>query len=175
MGGEKPELIALCVITMAALVIFQAVFSLIFSLVFSRKLKKLRQRLPLIARRTEEALKLGSGLLLHLQSVAKGVMVVQERLSVELGQIDSGIKSVDQATQRTLTVLRDSLRPISGHLDRALSQLSRQTFRVHRAILKPALEASAVMRGVLSVLTQFGSSPDRDCSVSATSDEEIFI
>ena len=175
MSGQNPELVALCVITMAALVIFQAIVYLIFSLTFSRNLKKLREQVPLVARRVEDALKLTSGILTQIQSVARGVTVAQERLSLELTRIGSAIQQADRTAQQALAVLRDSLSPVSGQVDRVLSQLSRQTFRVHRAILEPALEVSAVMRAVLATLTRLLSAPNRGRSMDAAPDEEIFI
>ncbi len=175
MNGENPQLVAFCVITMAAIVIFQAIVYLIFSLTFSRNLKKLREQVPLVARRVEDALQLTSGILTQIQSVARGVTAAQERLSLELTRIGSAIQQADRTTQQALAVLRDNLSPVSGQVDRVLSQLSRQTFRVHRAILEPALEVSAVMRAVLAALSRLLSTPNRGRSMDASSDEEIFI
>ena len=61
--------------------------------------------------------------------------MAQERLSLELGRITSA-PQVDLTTQQALAFLRDNLAPVSSQVDRVLSQLSRQTFRVHRAILE---------------------------------------
>ena len=175
MSGQNPELVALCVIAMAGLVIFQAIVYLIFSLTFSRNLKKLREQVPLVARRIEDAMKLASGILTQIQSMSRGVTVVHDRLSLELSRVGSAIQEADRTTQQTLAILRKNLSPVSGQVDKVLSQLSRQTFRVHRAILEPALEVSAVMRAVLAMLTRLPSTPGRGRSVDATADEEIFI
>ncbi len=174
MNGQNPELVVVCVIAMACLVIFQAIVYLIFSLTFSRNLKKLREQVPLVARRVEDTLKLTSGILTQIQSVSRGVTVAQERLSLGLGRISSAIQQADRTTQQALAVLRDNLAPVSSQVDRVLSQLSRQTFRVHRAILEPTLEVSAVMRALLATLTRLLSTP-RGRSQDATADEEIFI
>ena len=175
MSGQNPELVALCVIIMAGLVLFQAIVYFIFSLTFSRNLKKLREYVPLVARRVEDALKLTSGILTQIQSLARGVAVAQESLSLELTRIGSAIQQVDRTTQHTIAVLRDNLSPISGQVDKVLSQLSRQTFRVHRAILEPALEVSAVMRAVLATLTGLLSASSRGRSMESAPDDEIFI
>ncbi len=175
MSGQNPELVAICVIAMAGLVIFQAIVYLIFSLMFSSNLKKLRQQVPLVVRRVEHTLRLTSGILTQIQSASRGLAVAQERLSLELGRIGSAIQQADGTTQQALAVLRDNLAPVSRQVDRVLSQLSRQTFRVHRAILEPALEVSAVMRAVLATLTRLLSTSDRVRSRDATPDEEIFI
>ncbi len=175
MSGRNPELVAICVIAMAGLVIFQAVVYLIFSLVFSRNLKKLREQVPLVARRIEDTLKLTSGILTQIQSVARGVAVAQEKFSLELSRISSAIQQADHTTQQALAILRNNLTPVSSQVDRVLSQLSRQTFRVHRAILEPALEVSAVMRAVLATLTRLLSTPVRGRSRAVTPDEESFI
>ena len=174
-SGQNPELVALCVIIMAGLVLFQAIVYLIFSLIFSRNLKKLRTHVPLFARRVEDTLKLTSGILTQIQSLARGIAVAQEKLSLELTRIGSAIQQVDRTTQHTMAVLRDNLSPVSGQVDKVLSQLSRQTFRVHRAILEPALEISAVMRAILATLTGLLSASNRSRSRDSASDEEIFI
>ncbi len=175
MSGQNSELMVVCVMAMAGLVIFQALIYLIFSLTLSRNLKKLREQVPLVARRVEDTLKLASGILTQIQSVSRGVTMAQERLSLELGRMTSAIQQVDLTTQQALAFLRDNLAPVSSQVDRVLSQLSRQTFRVHRAILEPALEVSAVMRAVLATLTRLLSTLDRGRSRDATAEEEIFI
>ena len=158
---------------MSVLVIAQGlVVFLVFSR-FQKHLQGLKPRLAALMIQANAASTSLKQLVSHTDGVYEKLITVQHRGPELARQAAEWIRENDRTVGEALQRARVGLRRFDSLADEALAGFSRQTFRVHRAIVHPALRVSELLQsagGLMGKLRHQDKSP-----ASYSSDQEIFI
>lgn len=151
--------------------------SLVLFVLFSKLATKLRAGQPALA---NAVAKINSGttalrqLLGHLESLPEKLAGVGDRSPGFVNPVREAIQKTDETTAATIKVVRLYLQKFDQTTDTVLSNFSTQTFRVHRAIIHPAIRLSGILQSASAVLGRFGGNRGKS-PASYSPDEEIFI
>lgn len=172
MTFENPDFALTLIVTLALLVLLQAVFFAVFWLLLDKFLQKVDKKLTLPLQKAGEAAEEAQSLAGKLAPLVQKVTNFESEVTSVLNLARKFASQGDQALVQGLTTARSQVERASTQIDKVLGKFTEQTFKVHRAILHPAIELSAIIRGAGTVLARLFS---RDKTKPALQDKEIFI
>lgn len=172
MTFENPDFAFRLIVVLALLVVLQAVFFTIFWLLLNKLLRKVDKKLTLPLQKAGEAAEEAQSLAGKLAPLVQKVTNFESEVTSVLNLTRKFASQGDQALVQGLTSARSQAERASNRIDSVLGKFTEQTFKVHRTILHPAIELSAIIRGARTVLSRLFS---RDKTAPPLQDKEIFI
>lgn len=158
---------------MGILVMIQGVVVFIALRRFSRDLNGLRSLLGKVLIQANAATTSLRQLVSHTEGVYEKVSILRDRGPALVGKVTEWISQNDRAVGLALERARVGLVRFDSLADEALAGFSRQTFRVHRAVVHPGLRFSELLQSAAGLMGRFRQHDRSPASYS--SDQEIFI
>jgi hypothetical protein len=150
--------------------------SIIVFVIFSQLGKRLKTFQPFLLAQVS---RINSGttvlrqLLAHLEGVPDRISSIEGRATTLLEPVNRAVAQVDRVAADALSAMRFRLSGIDRSADEVLSSFSNQTFRVHRAIVHPAIRLSSLLQSITTLTERIWGG--RSSPASYPPDEEIFI
>jgi hypothetical protein len=88
--------------------------------------------------------------------------------------VRDSVREIEEKTARSLDTLRAGAQEAASQMNRALNRISTETYRVHRSIIAPAQQISALIQAGRSIVERWFGRDGRPTDVYTT-DEDIFI
>jgi hypothetical protein len=112
-------------------------------------------------------------LLSHVEAVPAKLAALGGETPPLLVSLADIVRTVDKSVERFVDRSRSYLHDFDRTVDTALSNFSTQTFRVHRAVIHPAIRFSTLLRSINVVASRLFR--DEEPPASHSPDQEIFI
>ena len=168
-----PGIAWFAVLLMALLMVLQ---SLIVFFLFWGVGKRLRISQPAISSfmaRVESGTASLRQLLSHVEGVPAKLAEVSQETPPLLASLTDIVRSLDKSLGNFADRSRSYLHQFDNAADTALSNFSTQTFRVHRAVIHPAIRFSTLLQSVSAIASRVFR--DDEAPASHSPDQEIFI
>ncbi len=168
-----PGLAWFAVLLMGLLMLLQSL--VVFSL-FTGAGKQLRASLPALSSlmaRVESGAAALRQLLSHVEGVPAKLVEVEEQTPELLSSLTDVVRSLDKNLASFADRSRSYLYQFDNAADTVLSNFSTQTFRVHRAVIHPAIRFSTLLQSMNAVALRVFQ--DDEPPASHSPDQEIFI
>lgn len=168
-----PGLAWFAVLLMGVLMLLQ---SLVVFILFWRVGKQLRSSQPAISSfmaRIESGTAALRQLLSHIEGVPAKLAEVSGETPPLLASLADIVRSLDNNLGSFVKRSRSYLHQFDSAADTVLSNFSTQTFRVHRAVIHPAIRFSNLLQSVSAVASRILRDDEPPASYSP--DQEIFI
>ncbi|RPI25217.1 MAG: hypothetical protein EHM61_14950 [Acidobacteria bacterium] len=169
---QASPLFQVAVVTMGILVIAQGLVVFVIFTRFSKQLQELRPRLAALLLQANAASTSLKQLVSHTDGLYEKLATLQNRAPELARQVAEWIEQNDRTIGEALQRARLGLRRFDVLADEALTGFSRQTFRVHRAVVHPALRISELLQSAAGLM---GKLRHHKSPASYSSDQEIFI
>lgn len=168
-----PNIAWFAVLLMGLLMVLQ---SIVIFVLFTKAGKELRASQPGISSllaRVQSGTTALRQLLSHIEGVPAKLAEVEGQTPPLLVSLKEMVKSLDQDVANFADRSRSYLYQFDRAADTVLSNFSTQTFRVHRAIIHPAIRFSTLLQSITGVASRVFQ--DDDSPASHSPDQEIFI
>ncbi len=168
-----PGLAWFAVLLMGFLMLLQ---SAVIFVLFTGVVRQVRARQPAlssIVARIESGTTALRQLLAHVEGVPAKLVKVREQAPQLMASLTDIVQSLDNTVSGFADRSRSCLYRFDGAADRVLSNFSTQTFRVHRAVIHPAIRFSTLFESVNAVASRVFR--DQEPPASHSPDQEIFI
>jgi hypothetical protein len=167
------ELAWFAVLFMGAVILLHSVIVFVIFSQLGKRLKAFQPFLLVQVTRINSGTTVLRQLLAHLDGVQNKISSIENRTPALLGPVNRAITQADQSAAGAVTGMRTYLLKIDQSADNLLRRFSNETFRVHRAIVHPAVRLSSLLQSVVGVIERFRGG--RKSPASYSSDQEIFI
>ena len=174
MGSELSQPVVIGVVVMAILFVVQTLFTSVLLASTLRGLASLCQELTETSRRFRRAVKQADDGLEELMPVLKAVSGWASAATGHSDSVRDSVGEVEEKTRLSLDKLRTGAREATSRMNRALNRISTETYRIHRTIMAPTQQISALIRAGRSVVEKWSGRKRRPADVYTT-DEDIFI
>ncbi len=167
-----PNIAWFAVLLMGLLMVLQSV---VVFVLFTRAGKQLRSSQPALSSflaRVQSGTTALRQLLSHVEGVPAKLVEVEGQTPPLLVSLTEVVRSIDQDLERFADRSRSFLYQFDRAADSVLSNFSTQTFRVHRAVIHPAIRISTLLRSFSAVGSRFFHD---ESPASHSPDQEIFI
>ncbi|RPI28834.1 MAG: hypothetical protein EHM61_03775 [Acidobacteria bacterium] len=112
-------------------------------------------------------------LLSHAEGVPARLKEFESRAPLFLARMTQSVRTLDERAANFVERSRSYLYQFDSGADTILSNFSTQIFRVHRAVIHPAIRFSTLLQSVQAVAARVF--PDEDSPAAHSPDQEIFI
>lgn len=174
MGSELSQPVVIGVVIMTVLVIVQTLFISVLLASTLRGLASLCQELTQTSRRFRRAVKQADEGLEELIPVLKTVSGWASEATGHSDSVRDSVREVEEKAARSLDKLRAGAQEAASRMNRALNRISTETYRIHRTIMAPTQQISALIRAGRSIVEKWFGRKRRPADVY-TADEDIFI
>ncbi|MGH9342063.1 MAG: hypothetical protein ACRD1R_21370 [Acidobacteriota bacterium] len=168
-------MITTLVVIMAILLIIEAIIYMVALTQLNRQLKRLEKLIPLLANFSTQALDFANQMVEKLRPLKEQIPALQARVHELSARTDQMALEGDRRLAQALTSLRRGTQEIDAIVDKVLSKFTQQTFRVHLAILSPAIHVSAMIQAMIAGLGKLLDREKRKSPADNLPDQEIFI
>jgi hypothetical protein len=168
-----PNIAWFAVLLMGLLMVLQ---SIVIFVLFTSAGKHLRASQPGISSlltRVQSGTAALRQLLSHVEGVPAKLAQVEGETPPLLSSLRDVVKSVDQDVADFFDRSRSYLYQFDRAADTVLSNFSTQTFRVHRAVIHPAIRFSTLLQSITGVASRVFR--EEEPPATHSSDQEIFI
>lgn len=174
MGSELSQPVVIGVVIMTILVVVQTLFTGVLLASNLRGLASLCQELTQASRRFRRAVKQADDGLEELIPVLKTVSGWASEAAGHSDSVRDSVREVEEKTARNLDTLRTGAHEAASRMDRALNRISTETYRIHRTIMAPTHQISALIQAGRSMVEKWSGRKRRPADIYTT-DEDIFI
>lgn len=174
MGSELSQPVVIGVVIMTVLVIVQTLFTSILLTATLRGLGSLCQELTRTSQRLRQAIRQADDGLEDVIPVLKMVSGWAGRASGHSDSVRDSVRELEEKTVRSLHTMRTGAREAASQMNRALNRISTETYRIHRTIMAPTQQISALIQTGRSIVERWFGRAGRPADVY-TADEDIFI
>jgi hypothetical protein len=165
------ELATILVFCMAGLVLLQAVLSALAMAQLGNRLRRWADGLEASQAAVGRTLKVAAQMLSRVAQVSAYLPAIERQISRLLVHASNRLETWDQSFARGLTAATEGIESASRKFEYGLVQFSRQTAVIVRKIRMPALQLSALLKGVGAGLSYWR----RGRQPAPLTDEESFI
>lgn len=174
MGSELSQPVVIGVVIMTILVIVQTLFTSVLLTSTLRGLGSLCQELTKTSRRFRRAVRQADDGLEEMIPVLKIVSGWAREASGHSDSVRSSVREVEQKTLQSLDAIRTGAHEAASQMNRALNRISTETYRIHRTVMAPTQQFSALIQSGRSMVKKLFGRNRRPADVYTT-DEDIFI
>lgn len=175
MSFNDPQLASILVLVMGAFVLLETLFVIVALHQIQRRLRKAEAAVDTLLDRTFRTLQSSRTRLEQLEKIGEKFPELQDKMEGFLEDFLQAAHWADEAAEKQVRRLRLQLEASNKRCGIWLSQFSRQTYRVQKAIRDPARQVSAVIRGVLAGIRCYFSNGRSKPETAPLPDREIFI
>lgn len=162
-------------LVLLVLITLQTLFSVLVLFRFNAELKAVDRLATNFLHRLHQELAAARRLLSLLAPIIKKLPDFQSELSRILEVSSKMAQKANGSLEGWLRTCGTGLETFERQAGTLVNRFSQKTLAVHRAILHPAIEISAALRGALSALTHLFSRKKSPASVLHGQDQQIFI
>jgi hypothetical protein len=174
MAIQNHDLAWFAVLTLGIVLVLNSVVVMILFFQIARRLGAAQAHLVTLGTKTQNATAALRQALSHLDGLPEKLSRAGGRAPQLLEPLNGALRRFDTSAASAIVRLKARLRQFDETADRVLSNLSTETFRVHRAIIHPAMRLSGLLQSVTSVFERFKQERAQP-PASYSPDEEIFI
>ena len=174
MGSELSQPVVIGVVIMTILVILQTLFTSFLLTSTLRGLGSLCQELTRTSQRFRKAVRQADDGLEDMIPVLKMVSGWAREASGHSDSVRDSVREIEEKTARSLDTLRAGAQEAASQMNRALNRISTETYRIHRSIIAPAQQISALIQAGRSIVERWFGRDGRPTDVYTT-DEDTFI
>lgn len=174
MAIEHTGLAWFAVIWIGVLLVLHSVVVMLIFLKTGRYLSSSETRLITITAKVSNAATALRHMLAHLEGLPGLLSRAEGRAPDLLGPVNEAVRRFDTSTASGIAAMKSRLSRFDEAADRVLSNMSTETFRVHRAIVHPAIRLSELLQSVTGLFEKIAQGREKP-PASYSSDEEIFI
>ncbi len=171
---QNLQLVNILVLIMAGLIIVETIILAVTTLKLSKQIQDLDQNLRVLSQRSARGLAFARRVITAIEEGTPELAQVETTVDKQLSTLVETTKTADQALGRSLDLMRFQTGEARAEVDTALSRFSQQTFKLHRLLLHPAMQASEIVHAGIKVLKQTLSRETKSPS-SYGPDKETFI
>lgn len=169
----NPGLAWFAVLLMALLMLLQSVVVFILFTKAGKQLRASQPALSSLLSRVESGTAALRQLLAHVEGVPTKLAEVESETPQLLASLKEVVRSLDRDVENVADRSRSYLYRFDSAADTVLSNFSTQTFRVHRAVIHPAIRFSTLLQSINAFASRVFRSDEPPASHSP--DQEIFI
>ena len=174
MGSELSQPMVIGVVIMTILVIVQTLFTSFLLTSTLRGLGSLCQALTRTSRRLRRAVRQADDGLEDMIPVLKMVSGWASGASGHSDSVRDSVREIEEKTVRSLHTMRTGAQEAASQMNKALNRVSTETYRIHRTIMAPTQQISALIQAGRSIVERWFGRDGRPADVYTT-DEDIFI
>ena len=174
MGSELSQPVVIGVVIMTILVIVQTLFTTFLLTSTLRGLGSLCQELTRTSQRFRQAVRQADDGLEDMIPVLKMVSSWAREASGHSDSVRDSVREIEEKTARSLDTLRAGAQEAASQMNRALNRISTETYRIHRSIMVPTQQISALIQAGRSIVERWFGRDGRPAD-DYTTDEDIFI
>ncbi len=168
-----PGLAWFAVSLMGLLMVLQSLVVFILLTSAGKQLRACQPALSSFIARIESGTTALRQLLSHVEGVPRKLAEVEGETPPLLASLTDIVRSLDKSLASFMDRSRSYLYEFDRAADTVLSNFSTQTFRVHRAVIHPAIRFSTLLQSITAVASRVFR--DDDSPASHSPDQEIFI
>jgi len=168
-----PGIAWFAVLLMGGLMLLQSIVVFILFTGAGKKLRASQRSLSSILTRIEAGTASLRQLLSHVEGVPAKLIEVEGQTPQLLVSLTDIVRSLDKRVASFADRSRSYLYQFDSAADTVLSNFSTQTFRVHRAVIHPAIRFSTLLQSITGVASRVFR--DDESPASHPPDQEIFI
>ncbi|RPJ85800.1 MAG: hypothetical protein EHM18_09465 [Acidobacteria bacterium] len=168
-----PGLAWFAVLVMGLLMLLQTVVIFTLFTTAGKQLRVIQPALSSFLSRVQAGTSSLRQLLSHAEGVPSKLAEVEGQTPELVASLTDVVKSLDQSVASFADRARSYLYQFDSAADTVLSNFSTQTFRVHRAVIHPAIRFSTLLKSINAVATRVFQ--DDEPPASHAPDQEIFI
>ena len=174
MGSELSQPVVIGVVIMTVLVILQTLFTSFLLTSTLRGLGSLCQELSRTSQRLRQAIKQADDGLEDIIPVLKTVSGWASGASGHSDSVRDSVREIEEKTVRSLHTMQTGAQEAASQMNRALNRISTETYRIHRTIMAPTQQISALIQAGRSIVERWFGRDGRPADVYTT-DEDSFI
>jgi hypothetical protein len=175
MSINNMELVTILVYILAGLFLLQAIITLIMYFALQRPIKKAEDKAITLTQRSAGQIRNLKALLFRLNKSLDRLPMVEQSVSRVLDYAIGKLQLVNQYTESALRKSSDQIEEIGRQFEHSLKQFSRQTAQVDRAIRNPAVNASALLQGLVVGFKELFKSTPPVQPATHSPDDDAFI
>ena len=174
MAIEHPGLAWFAVIWIGVLLVLHSLVVMVIFLKTGKYLNSSQTRLVTLSAKVSNAAIALRHMLSHLEGLPGLLSRAEGRAPALLEPINQAVRLLDNSAASGIARLKTRLSRFDEAADTVLSNMSTETFRVHRAIVHPAMRLSELLQSVTGLFDRFAQGREKP-PAAYSSDEEIFI
>ena len=143
------QLISTLLYVLAGLFLLQSIFTIILYFVLSGKLRKVEDETIKISQRSAGQIRNFRALLVRINRAFQILPALEKSFTKVLDYAVEKLQVVDEYTESTMQKSVVQIEEIGRKIEVSLKQFNRQTTQVERIIRNPAINASALLHGLV--------------------------
>lgn len=174
MESEISRPVVIGVAIMTVLIIVQTLFMSFLMASTLRRLGSLCQELTRASERLRKAVRQAHDGLENVIPILTSISGWANEVTGQADNVQDSVREIEKKATRSLDTIRERARGAASQMDKAVNRVSTETFRIHRKILEPAQQISALIQAGRSIVERWFGRDRRPADVY-TRDEDIFI